>query len=60
MGEACDLVGIEANEAARVQWRERLTDVAPDALMRTFELRLPRSPVGIDEESSGLWSVGTR
>jgi hypothetical protein len=60
MGEACDLVGIEANEAARVQWRERLTDVAPDALMRTFELRLPRSPLANEDESSGMWSVGTR
>jgi hypothetical protein len=60
MGEACDLVGIEASEAARVKWRDRLGDVAPDALMRTFELRISRAPVHADDESSGLWSVGTR
>lgn len=60
MGEACDLVVIEANEAGREKWRDRLGDVAPDALMRTFELRIPRAPTHVVEDESGMWSVGTR
>jgi hypothetical protein len=59
MGEACDLVVVDAGEAARAHLRERLGEVAPDALMRTFE-------IGAGEAAkrarvpSGLWSVAVR
>jgi hypothetical protein len=60
MGEACDLVVVDADEATRTQLRERLGDVAPDVLMRTFELG-PTATVPTRERlPSGLWNVGVR
>ena len=60
MGEACDLVVADAGESARTQLRERLGEVAPDALMRTFELGTTEGTAKRERVPSGLWSVAVR
>jgi len=74
MGEACDLVVVDSSEARRAELRERLAEVAPDALMRTFELGDARERAAgsatdravregereRERAASGLWSVGVR
>jgi two-component system NtrC family sensor kinase len=57
MGEACDLVIVDAEEATRTQLREHLAEVAPDALMRTFELGPTAAMPKRERVRSGLWSV---
>lgn len=60
MGEACDLVVVDAEEATTMHLRERLAEVAPDALMRTFELGPEVATAKRERVASGLWSVGVR
>jgi hypothetical protein len=55
MGETCDLVVIDADDESCSVVRERLAEVAPDVVMRTFEMCVRRSQsVGA---GSGLWSI---
>jgi len=60
MGEPCDLVVVDAEEARRTGLRERLGEIAPDALMRTFELGPVAATAMRERPASGLWSVGVR
>jgi CheY-like chemotaxis protein len=38
MGEACDLVVVDADDEGAIELRDRLAEVAPDVVMRTFEV----------------------
>ncbi|MDB5213035.1 MAG: Sensory box histidine kinase/response regulator [Myxococcaceae bacterium] len=60
MGEACDLVIVDADESSRAQLRERLGEVAPDALMRTFEITATTAASKGERVPSGMWSVAVR
>jgi hypothetical protein len=60
MGEACDLVVVANDDPACADLRERLAEVAPDVVMRTFEVRLDRGADAVDSSSSGLWKIAAR
>jgi hypothetical protein len=60
MGEACDLVVVDPDDDGAAGLRERLAEVAPDVVMKMFELCVRRLQVPAQvpaAPSSGLWSI---